>query len=221
MRYSYAFFDLDGTLTDSASGIAHSVQYAVRKFGIDPPDEQSLRVFVGPPLVKSFCDRFGFSKEKALQAIEYYREYYRARGMFENAVYDGIPELLVRLRESGIVCALATCKPRMFAGQILEHFGLDRYFAVVSGPELDGTRGEKHEVIEHACRALGVKACEQVLMIGDRDNDVLGARRCGMDCAGVLWGFGSRTELESAGVRYLCNTPSEVFDVFANRVGDI
>ena len=216
MRYTHAFFDLDGTLTNSAPGITRSVQYALRKFGIAPPSEEKLTVFVGPPLSQSFSKYFGMDGEQSLRAVDYYREYYRAKGMLENEVYDGIPDLLKTLNARGIVCVLATCKPYEFAERILAHFGLDKYFALVSGPEMDGTRGEKHEVIAYAMEQLSVTDSKRILMIGDRDNDVLGATHHGIDCAGVLWGFGSREELTGAGARYLCDAPMDLTDIFAN-----
>ncbi len=216
MRYTHAFFDLDGTLTDSAPGITHSVQYALRKFGIDPPPEEDLRVFVGPPLVWSFSHVFGFSEEEAKLAVAYYREYYRERGIYENSVYPGIPELLAHLSDKGIICVLATCKPHVFASKILSHFSLDKYFSYVSGPELDGTRGENHEVIAEALRALQGLDPRQALMIGDRKHDAIGAAYHGMDCVGVLWGFGTQGELLDAGVRYLCSSAPEIEHIFAD-----
>ena len=216
MQYSHAFFDLDGTLTNSAPGIPHSVQYALRKFGITPPPEEELTVFVGPPLVQSFSKYFGMDTEQSLLAVDYYREYYRAKGMLENEVYDGIPTLLEELNARGIVCVLATCKPYEFAEKILAHFGLDKYFAFVSGPEMDGRRGEKHEVIAHAIEQMSIPDPRQILMIGDRDNDVLGAAHHAIDCAGVLWGFGSREELQEAGAKHLCALPHDVLSLFEN-----
>lgn len=214
MRYSYAFFDLDGTLTDSAPGITHSVQYALRKFGIEPPPEEELTVFVGPPLAQSFSVFFGMDNTDAARAVSYYREYYRSGGMLENRVYDGIEPLLKRLCEMGITPVLATCKPYEFAEKILAHFELDRYFRFVSGPELDGTRGEKHEVIAYAMEKLSITDPKEILMIGDHENDVLGALHHHIDCAGVLWGFGSREELERAGALYLCHDPAELAALF-------
>ncbi len=216
MRYTYAFFDLDGTLTDSVFGIAHSVQYALRKFGIEPPSERELKAFVGPPLTQSFSRFFGMDDDQSRTAVDYYREYYRAKGMLENEVYEGIPSLLEALNARGVICVLATCKPTVFAEQILSHFGLDRSFALISGPELDGTRGEKHEVIAHAIERLSISDPRSILMIGDRDNDVLGASHHGIDCAGVLWGFGSKEELQKAGAKYLVASPWDILQLFEN-----
>lgn len=199
MKYRYCFFDLDGTVTDSAPGITHSVQYALKKRGIEPPPSSELLGFIGPPLVWSFSHFFGMSHEESLVAVDAYREYYRAGGMLECAVYPGIPELLRTLRDAGIQCVLATCKPHVFANAILAHFDLLDSFVMVSGPEIDGTRNEKHEVIRYAMDQLAIADPSEILMIGDRDNDVLGARANGIDTYGVLWGFGNEQELMEAG----------------------
>lgn len=214
MQYTHVFFDLDGTVINSAPGITHSVQYALKKMGIEPPTADKLLGFIGPPLTWSFSHFFGMSNEESKRAVEFYREYYRAGGMLECQIYDGIPALLELLNNTGIVCVLATCKPHDFANAILAHYGLDRYFAFVSGPEMDGTRGEKHEVIAHAMQALGLTDPSLILMVGDRDNDVLGAAHHGIDCAGALWGFGSADELTGAGAKIICRTPADVQNLF-------
>ena len=198
MPYTYAFFDLDGTVINSAPGILHSVQYALKKLGIDPPPMDELMGFIGPPLSYSFSRFFGMNAEDASRAVDAYRENYRAGGMLECELYPGIGELIRTLASRGVCVVLATCKPHTFANAILEHFELLPYFTLVSGPELDGTRGEKFEVIEHAIEQLQISDRSRILMIGDRDNDVQGAARCGIDSAGVLWGFGDTEELKDA-----------------------
>ncbi len=210
MRYTHVFFDLDGTLINSAPGITHSAQYALRKFGIDPPPAEELTCFIGPPLADSFAKYFGFSPEQSQKAVAYYREYYRRQGILECALYDGIAELLKDLQECGVSCVLATCKPHLFAAQILKNLGVDSFFAVISGPEMDGTRGTKQEVIAHAAEQLALTDLSRAVMVGDRDNDILGAKHHGMDSVGVLWGFGSRGELTAAGATYLFNTPAQL-----------
>lgn len=210
MKYTHCFFDLDGTVTNSAPGITHSVQYALKKSGIQPPPQSQLLGFVGPPLVWSFSHFFGMSRKESLQAVDYYREYYRAGGMLECEVYSGIPELLRELNARGVVCVLATCKPHVYATPILEHFDLAKYFSFVSGPELDGTRNEKHEVIAYTMEHLQLSDPKKILMIGDRDNDVLGAAHHGIPCAGVLWGFGDREELTASGAAFLVDRPEDI-----------
>ena len=199
MNYRYCFFDLDGTLTDSSLGITHSVAYALQKCGITPPPSEQLLCFIGPPLVRAFGEFYGMSREEAETAVRYYREHYPTSGLYECTVYPGIRALLERLQKAGIICVLATCKPHVFANRILEHFELAPYFSFVSGPEFDGTRNEKPEVIAYAMEQLKISDPRKVLMIGDRRDDVLGAKKNGIAAVGAAWGFGSREELQEAG----------------------
>ena len=149
-----------------------------------------------------------------MRAVDAYREYYRAGGLLENSVYDGIVGLLKSLKDAGVTCVVATSKPHVFANRILQHFSLDGYFKLVAGPELDGTRGEKSEVIAYALEQLGLSDTKEILMIGDREHDVHGAKAFGMDSAGVLWGFGTEDELLSAGATYVCRNTDEVKKLF-------
>lgn len=205
----WILFDLDGTLTDSGAGITNSVKYSLEKFGITNVDKETLYRFIGPPLVDSYEGIFGFPHEKAQTAVEYYREYYRETGIFENAVYDGITDTLKKLIEAGKKLVLATAKPEPFAIQIMEHFQLSQYFTEITGATFDGTRLRKEEVIGHALELCGINpSC--AIMVGDRDNDVLGAKKFGIDCIGVLYGYGSRKELLSSGAKFLAQTPAEL-----------
>ncbi len=152
--YHYILFDLDGTLTDPKPGITGCVQYALRKFGIEEPDLDKLEPFIGPPLLDSFQEFYGFDEEKGLQAIAYYRERFSVVGLFENEIYPGIAQMLARLQKAGIRLAVASSKPTVFVTRILEHFGILSFFDVIVGSELDGTRGRKEEVVEEALRQL-------------------------------------------------------------------
>lgn len=210
--YDTFFFDLDGTITDSAPGITNSVIYALKKYGIEENDYEKLCKFIGPPLDVSFQEYYGFSKEQSLEAIEYYREYYKDKGIFENSVYDGFEEVVKKLKEAGKRLIVATSKPEPFARRIIEHFGLSPYFDYVAGMELDGRRGSKEEVINYALEACGIKDKSKVLMVGDRRHDVIGARAAGIDCLGVLYGFGTREELEAAGAAYIIERPEEILN---------
>ena len=207
MKYTHCFFDLDGTLVNSAPGITSSVQYALQKCGIEPPPAEELLGFIGPSLMYGFSHFYNMNEEESRRAVNFYREIYTAGGMFKCEPYGGIRALLDALREKGIVCVLATGKPHIYANQILKHWKLDDYFSFVSGPELDGTRDPKHEVIAYAMEHLHLTDVSKILMIGDRDNDVLGAKHHGMDCAGVLWGFGTREELLGAGAIAVYDSP--------------
>ncbi|MDY2938371.1 MAG: HAD-IA family hydrolase [Fusicatenibacter sp.] len=204
-------FDLDGTLTDSGPGITRCVQYALQSFGIEEPDLKKLECFVGPPLKESFMKYGGLDDDQAEKAVEKYRERYQDTGIFENEVYEGIPELLQFLKERGKILAVASSKPEVYVERILEHFQLRDYFTVVSGAELDGRRTKKAEVIEEALRRLGCSRKRQnVVMVGDRLQDVEGASSCGLLCVGAAYGYGGREELETAGAARVCDTVEEL-----------
>ena len=210
MKYKYYLFDLDGTLTDSGIGITNSVMYALEKFGIHVSDRSELYPFIGPPLTDSFRKYFGFTEDQALQAVEYYREYFRAGGIFENEVYKGIPEMLEELKARNAVIALSTSKPYEFSVQILEHFGLRQYFDFIGAATMDGRVSKKADVIRQILDELGDIDAASVLMVGDRDQDVDGAKANHLHCAGVLWGYGSKDELMNAGADYIVSVPSDI-----------
>ena len=206
----YIFFDLDGTLTDSAPGILNSVAYALERFGIAVPAREKLIPFIGPPLLESFQKFSGLSAADAARAVGYYREYYPERGIFENSVYPGIPEALDALRRAGLRLVMATSKPEAYALRIAERFSLDAYFDQICGAAMDESRSRKAEVIRYAMDRCGLAEPAQGLMVGDREHDVLGARECGLDCVGVLYGYGSRRELEAAGAALFAETPADI-----------
>lgn len=210
MKYKYYLFDLDGTLTDPGIGITNSVMYALDKYGIHVDDRAELYPFIGPPLVDSFMKYFGFTGGQALQAVEFYREYFRAGGIFENEVYEGIPEMLGELKSRNATVALATSKPYEFSVQILEHFDLYKYFDYVGAATMDGRISRKADVIGHLLAELGDIDAASVLMIGDRDQDIDGAKANGLHSAGVLWGYGSKDELMNAGADYTVSVPSDI-----------
>ena len=207
--YQTVFFDLDGTLTDSAPGITNSVAHALKKWKIEVEDHSTLNVFVGPPLAESFAKYYGFTPEECKKAIAYYREYYTDRGMFENSVYPGIEELLAHLKNTGRKVVVATSKPEMFAVKILEHFHLAQYFDRIAGASMDGSRVEKADVLRYAIEAGGYDLSEAV-MVGDRENDIRGARENQLRSIGVLYGYGSRAELEEAGADKIVETVEEL-----------
>lgn len=210
MSYDYLLFDLDGTLTDPGEGITNSVAYALRKQGIEVTDKKELYCFIGPPLSESFSRFFGFSMEESLRCVEYYREYYRDKGIFENLLYDGIPELLATLKSRGKKIILATSKPELFAKQILDHFGLTEYFDHICGASMDESRNKKADVIEYALETAKLDDLARAVMIGDREHDINGARLNGLDSIGVLFGYGDRPELEAAGATYIAESVEDI-----------
>lgn len=205
-------FDLDGTLTDPGLGITNAVMYAFRKYGMEVPPRQELYSFIGPPLKQSFMRWCGFDEAEGEQAVKYYREYYRDKGLLENEVYDGIEDMLKALREKGKRLAVATSKPEEFARRILEHFGLAQYFEVIAGDTMDFKRNTKSDVIASALERLNVTDRSQIIMVGDREHDVIGAKAQDLPCIGVLFGYGSREELEVAGAKYIAQTPADVLN---------
>ena len=203
-------FDLDGTLTDSAPGIVNCVRYALDDMGIEHPDDATMRTFLGPPLAVTFGQHFGMTPGQIAYAVEKYRERYHDVGLFENDVYDGIPEMLERL-DGVATLAVATSKPTYSATRILEHFNLAQHFAFIGGSDLEGVRHDKAAVIAHTLDELGraghVSADASVIMVGDREHDVHGALAHGIATIGVLWGYGDEAELRGAGAVALAADP--------------
>ena len=212
----YIFFDLDGTLTDSAEGITNSVAYALKRNGIFVEDKTSLNVFVGPPLVESFMKYYHFDREEAKKSVGIYREYFEEKGMFENAVYPGIENMLAQLEKKGYILAVASSKPEVYVRQILDHFGLTRYFTEIGGSELNGRRTNKTEVIEDVLKRLNMdKHRDQVIMVGDKEHDVYGARKAGLECIAVSFGYGTEEELKQAKPLKIVDSAEGIVDFFA------
>jgi phosphoglycolate phosphatase len=212
-NYEYILFDLDGTLTDPAIGITNSVMYALNKYGIEVSNRSELYKFIGAPFGDSFERYYGFSKEGAKIAVQYYREYYKDKGIFENLVYDGFEELLSILKVNGKTLIVATSKPEVFAKQIVEHFDIAKYFDCIAGSNLDGSRVKKDEVISYALERCNITDKSKVIMIGDREHDIIGAKKVGVRSMGVLFGYGGKAELENAGADFLVETVSDIKNV--------
>lgn len=210
MRYDYVLFDLDGTLTDSAPGIANAAAYALSKFGIEISDPHTLYKFVGPPLLDSFERYYGMPEPEARKAIDFFHDYFIEKGMFENEVYPGIPHVLDELRKRGQHLGVATSKPEQFAVQIIEHYGLSQYFDFICGGPMNEDKSGKDGVIKTALTYIAGCPRERVLMVGDREYDVFGAKANSIDCVGALYGYGTEEELLSAGAISLAKT---VYDI--------
>ena len=211
--YGYIFFDLDGTLTDPGEGITNSVSYALERFGIEVPEKPELYKFIGPPLKDSFAKYYDMNTDECTLAVKYYREYYADKGIFENALYEGVEKMLSSIQESGRKIILATSKPDIYAERILDHFGILKYFDFAAGADLAETRVAKADVIAHAlssCRLHDKK--NEILMVGDREHDVIGAAAHGIVTLGVTYGYGSKDELVSSGAKYLAESPLQILD---------
>lgn len=208
--YKYVLFDLDGTLTNPEIGITNCVMYALEKFNIKVEDRKELHPFIGPPLLYSFQTFYGLSEVDSDLAVKYYRERFSVKGLYENEVYEGVENLLQELKASGKVLVLATSKPEEFAIKILKHFDLYKYFDFVAGATMDGSRGEKADVIRYALEISGIKDTSEAIMVGDRNYDILGAKENGLDSIGVLFGFGDYEELTNAGANYIAEKVADV-----------
>jgi phosphoglycolate phosphatase len=228
MRKKYILLDLDGTLTDSSKGITKSVQYALEKMGITENDMAVLKRYIGPPLNESFTRFHGLSDEDSLKAVAYYRERYADTGLYENKLFDGIKEFLAGLKKEGYIVALATCKPEIYVPTILKHFDIEQYFDVAVGSELEGgKRRHKDDVIEEVISQIiklkdipatdiyDVKA--DAIMIGDRKDDVLGAKDAGIESIGLRYGFAEADELENAGADYILENVEDILP-FLNQM---
>ncbi len=227
MKKEIILFDLDGTLTDPMEGITKSVQYALRHYGIEEPDLEKLTPFIGPPLRDSFMKYYGFSKEQADEAVWVYREYFADKGIFENQELPGIRAMLEELKAAGKQLYVATSKPEVYARQILEHFHLDEYFAFVGGADMGETRVKKGDVIRYVLdeagisgrKTAGVEAAgtevslESIVMVGDREHDILGAKENGISSVGLLLGYGSREELLEAGADQIAEDTKELEEI--------
>ncbi len=208
--YDIVLFDLDGTLTDPGEGITNSVAYALNKFGIKVNDKSELYNFIGPPLIDSFMKYYGMSYDDGLKAVEYYREYFGVTGIYENTMFDGIPDLLDTIKKSGRTISLATSKPEQYAVRILEHFNLTQYFDFVGAATMDETRSKKADVIDYTLKQLSITDKSKVVMVGDRHHDIEGAKQNGIDSIGVLVGYGDKAELENAGATYISENIDDI-----------
>jgi len=213
MRYTTLLLDLDGTLTDPSEGITKCVDHALTYKGIITEDINSLKRFIGPPLIGAFMGEYGMSEEEAWETLNKYRERFSEKGWLENEVYEGIPEMLCRLKNMGVRLALATSKPELFAERIVRHFGLAEYMVFIGGADMEETRSDKAAVIRYVLSNLGIEDKSCVAMVGDRKHDILGAASEGIDSIGVLWGFGDREELEAAGATHIAKDMEELIKI--------
>jgi len=210
---SVLLFDLDGTLTDPAEGITNSFIHAYKYFGLEVPSFETLCTFIGPPLKDTIRNQFGFTDEEQINlGVKKYREYFAEKGLFENRVYEGIPELLQKLKDAGYKLYVATSKPEEFSVRIAKKFDLEKYFEKICGSCMDETRTRKAEVIAYALECAGITEEEKskVLMIGDRHHDIDGAKEMGLDSCGVLYGYGNRKEHEEAGASVIVQTVEDL-----------
>ncbi|MCR5762499.1 MAG: HAD hydrolase-like protein [Treponema sp.] len=211
-NYQYILFDFDGTIFDTSEGIYKSFDKVVDYYKLNVPDKSVYNTMIGPPLRESFSRVFKIPEEKLIEAMGVYRKYYSASGMFEVQVYDGIIPLINVLRKQGKAVCVATSKPEIYAKQILERQNMLGLFDFVAGSDMEEARRvNKVDVIRYVLDEMGLNdKKDECVLIGDTHFDVVGAKAAGIDCIGILYGFGSRQELESYGATYIKKTPYDV-----------
>lgn len=222
--YTHILFDLDGTISDPGPGITKSVQYALRAEGIEVKDPKVLEKFIGPPLVDSFMEFYGFDEQRALRAVEKYRERFSKVGMYENTLYPGMRELLTGLKRDGFHLAVASSKPEYFVTKILGYFGILECFEATVGSELDGRRSRKEEVVEEALRRLFLEkeiAYDAAVMVGDRKFDILGAREMGLPAIGVAYGYAPEGELKACAPWAIASDVEELGRILRTPLGGV
>lgn len=212
METKAILFDLDGTLTDSGPGIINCARLALEHFGLSIPTDEQMRVFVGPPLHETFI-KFGVPADRTDEAIQVYRSRYIPIGKFENTPYPGIPELLEALVNAGHRLYVATSKPETMSIEILEHFGLAKYFTRICGASFDQSRSSKDAVIAYLLEETGER--NRMVMVGDTKFDILGAKAHGIPAIGVAWGYGEVQDMVNAGAVGIANTTEELLEMLA------
>lgn len=211
MKHKYILFDLDGTLTDPFEGITKCFKYALDYFGISAKQEE-LTPVIGPPLIDSFCNFYGFDEETGWRAVAKYRERFETIGWQENKLLEGVPEMLEDLKSDNRILTLATSKPIVYAKKIIEKFDIAKYFDYAIGAEIGGRKGTKPEIVEEALRTLKFPDKNSVIMVGDRENDVEGAKAYGIASLGVRTGYAASGELERAGADFIVDTVADMHD---------
>jgi len=212
MRYKNILFDLDGTLTDPYLGITNSIKYSLKKFNISENDENILKSFIGPPLEKSFMKFYQFDSNKSKLAVEYYREYYSEKGIYENKLYPDIDILLDKISKNNKNVILATSKPTIFATEVLKHFDIEKYFNDIVGSNLDGTLVEKDEIIKYIIEKNNLNE-KETIMLGDRKYDIIGAHKNNIHSIAVMYGYGSKDELEEIKPTYFCKNVMDILEI--------
>jgi len=215
MKHDLILFDMDGTLVDSKEGIFNSIAYALDFFGVKAKNSDEWGFLLGPPIRDGFRMLGDFTDGQVEGMVTKYREYFARKGMFESSLYPNVAEVLEHLKQNNVKMAVATSKVYDYAEKILSYFEIAQYFEIIVGAEMDGRRSEKPEIIAHALNNLDKNREMRTIMAGDRKYDVLGANAHSMPSIGCLWGYGSKTELEVAGVTHLAENITDILKIIS------
>lgn len=213
MSYKIILFDLDGTLTDSKIGITKSVRYALNKLGSSEGRTDKFVSWIGSPLWNSFKKYYAFNDDKTRKAIDLYREYYSKKGMLENTIFDGIKEMIQKLYDEKKILFVVTLKPVPFADEVMEHFGLRKYFKQIIAPDLELENPSKEKMISEIFKEYPEEDKKNYIMVGDRDQDIFAAHNIGIDSVGVLWGYGTKDEITKADPTYIAHSVKELAEL--------
>ena len=215
-HYEAVLFDLDGTLSASAEGIKKCIELTMAELGKPCPELGDYSTYIGPPLNRTFRLLCGLSEEEVSRALPIYRGYYDVHGTVANRLYDGILDVLERLKDSPIKTAVCTSKNERLARDVIAYLGIGSYLDAVCGSRDDGSRKEKPDLIPYALETLGHIAPERAVMIGDTHFDARGAAVCGVDFIGVLYGYGTRQTMEEVGACIFADTPADLLPLILN-----
>lgn len=211
--YKYILFDLDGTLIEPKEGITKCVAYALNKFGIKVKNLDDLTVFIGPPLIDSFMKYYNMSLDDAKLAVKFYRERFQVNGILECELYKNVEETLKKLKKENKILLIATSKPEDFTNSILKRLDIYKYFDLIVGATLDGSRGEKSGVIKYALDQINIIDLSEVIMVGDRMFDIFGAKKNNIDSIGVSYGYAIDNELFESNPTFIVNDIEDIIDI--------
>lgn len=210
MRYSAVIFDFDGTICDTGEGILKSAKYALDAFGYaTPEDYNELTCFIGPPLLVTFQEVYGADPAKAEALVAKYRERYNNTGLYESCIYDGISDLLQKLKANNIKIGIASSKPLTYIETLLEKFDVKQYFDVICGVSFKADCESKSSIVSRCLKELGTEG-NATLMVGDRKYDIDGARTNMIDSIGVMWGYGSKFEFIEAQAKFIAEKIDDI-----------
>ncbi len=215
-KYKFVLFDLDGTLSQSSEGIRKSLEHAITSLNKPLPDLDDYTLYIGPPLLDTFRNICGFDEESCQKGLVLYRDFYNEKGKYLNRLYDGIADVLEKLKQSGVKTAVCTSKYEKFAEEIIDILGITGYFDAICGSTFDGSRKDKKDLIPYALKSLGGSIeldRDKTVMLGDTYFDARGARLCGVDFVGVKYGYGSTDAMQNEGAEVFADTPADILSI--------